>query len=208
MDLVKDAQRKGDGDVALAPDISDNASMATTGENLSAYPRNIVVLHWLTVVCLIAGVALILTREQIDGRAARQWLLEGHRHFGLIVLVLFVVRVALRFRWGKQTPHGDLPRLVRVLAGLTHVALYALLLALPLIGWSLSNAQDKPVHFFGVTLPALVAADEDLADSLQAWHLNAAWVLLGLVCLHIAASLWHHFVLRDGVLRTMLPKRR
>jgi hypothetical protein len=79
---------------------------------------------------------------------------------------------------------------------------------LPLLGWALSNAEGKPVHLFGLTLPALVSADEDLADTLQAWHLNAAWVLLGLVSLHVAAALWHHFVLRDEVLRRMLPKRR
>jgi cytochrome b561 len=97
---------------------------------------------------------------------------------------------------------------MRVAAGATHVALYALLLAMPLLGWALSNAQGKPVHFLGATLPALVGDDEDLADRLQAWHIDAAWVLLALVCLHVAAALFHHFVLRDGVLRRMWPKSR
>jgi cytochrome b561 len=135
-------------------------------------------------------------------------LLEGHRHFGLFVLMLFLARVALRIRLGKLPHDAQVPKFVRIAAGLTHIALYALLLTLPLLGWALSNAEDKPVHLFGLTLPALVSADEDLADTLQAWHLNAAWVLLGLVSLHVAAALWHHFVLRDETLRRMLPKRR
>jgi len=171
-------------------------------------PRRMRILHWLTVICVVLAAAFILTRDQLDGRTARLWLLEGHRHFGLFVLALFVIRVVVRLRAGKLPPAGDAPWPMRVAAGLTHIALYALLVTLPLLGWALSSAQGKPVHLFGATLPNFVAADEDLADSLQAWHLDAAWVLLGLVCLHVAAALWHHFVTRDGMLRRMWPKRR
>jgi cytochrome b561 len=171
-------------------------------------PRKMVVLHWLTVLCLCMAAGLILTRDEVSGRVVRQWLLEGHRHFGLFVLMLFFIRVVVRVRAGKLPSVGNLPLAVRIAAALTHIALYALLLALPVLGWALSNAQDKPVHLFGLTLPALVAADDDLADTLQTWHVDAAWVLLALVLLHIAAALWHHFVLRDGTLRMMLPRRK
>ncbi|HTV86704.1 MAG TPA: cytochrome b [Dyella sp.] len=165
-------------------------------------------MHWLTVLCVCVAVALILLRDQVDGRALRQWLLEGHRHAGLFVLMLFFLRVALRIRLGKlpSASHDAWP--IRAAAALTHIALYAVLLALPVLGWALSNAEDKPVHFFGFTLPALVGGDEDLADQLQSWHIDAAWLLLALVSLHIAAALWHHFVRRDGTLRLMLPRRR
>lgn len=172
------------------------------------HPRKIVVLHWLTVLCVCTAAALILIRDEVAGRAVRQWLLEGHRHFGLFVLTLFFIRVVTRARAGKLAAENHTPVILRAAAALTHIALYALLLALPLLGWALSNAQDKPVHLFGLTLPALVAADEDLADALQTWHVDAAWALLALVVLHVSAALWHHFVLRDGVLHRMLPGRR
>jgi len=179
-----------------------------TNESAPARPRKLVALHWLTVLCVVLAAAFILTRDQLDGRTVRLWLLEGHRHFGLIVFLLFFVRVALRVRLGKLPPTHESHWTLRWVAGLTHIALYAILLVLPLLGWALSNAQDKPVHFLGLTLPALVAADEDLADQLQAWHIDAAWVLLALICLHIAGALYHHFVVRDRVLRAMLPARR
>jgi cytochrome b561 len=172
------------------------------------HPRRIVVLHWLTVLCVCMAAGLILIRDEVAGRAVRQWLLEGHRHFGLFVLTLFLIRVVVRIRAGQLASERGTHILLRAAAALTHIALYAVLLALPLLGWALSNAQDKPVHFFGLTLPALVSADEDLADSLQSWHVDAAWLLLALVVLHVSAALWHHFVLRDGVLRRMLPGRR
>ena len=179
-----------------------------TNESAPARPRKLVALHWLTVLCVLLAATFILTRDQLDGRAVRMWLLEGHRHFGLIVFLLFFVRVALRIRLGKLPPLHESHWTLRWAAGLTHVALYAILLVLPLLGWALSNAQDLPVHFFGLTLPALVAPDEDLGDQLQAWHTDAAWILLGLVCLHILGALYHHFVVRDRVLRAMLPARR
>ncbi|WNL44375.1 cytochrome b/b6 domain-containing protein [Dyella sp. BiH032] len=170
-------------------------------------PRSMRLLHWITAACVIVVAALALIRDETAGRVARQWLLEGHRHGGLLVLALVLVRLGLRVRFGKL-PHVVHSRLLRAAAVLTHAALYAALLAMPLIGWALSNAEDKPVHLFGLTLPALVADDEDLADRLLVWHQDVAWVLLALVSLHVAAALWHHFVRRDGVLRSMWPARR
>nr|WP_230599052.1 cytochrome b [Xanthomonas albilineans] len=171
----------------------------------AALPRPMVWLHWLTVLCLVLAAGLILLREEVDGRTLRQWLLEGHRHFGLFVLGLFCLRVAVRLRLGRRHDFAVGSALIRALATLTHIALYALLMALPVLGIGLSQALDKPVHIFGATLPTFVAADPDLADTLGAWHLYAAWGLLGLIVLHIGAALWHHFVRRDEVLRRMLP---
>jgi cytochrome b561 len=181
---------------------------ADTADEAPTRPRALVWMHWLTALFLAIAAALILTRDEVDGRSLRMWLLEGHRHFGLFVLLLFLARVAVRFRVGKLPSEGNASALIRLAAGTTHMALYVLLLAQPLLGWALSNAEGKPVHFFGITLPALVASDDDLADSLTVWHQDVAWVLLALITLHIGAALWHHFVLRDRTLRMMLPGRR
>lgn len=194
--------------VAFTPGTATDLG-TTANETTPARPRKIVVLHWLTVICLCFAAGLILLRDEVvSGRALKQWLLEGHRHFGLFVLMLFFIRVVVRFRTGKLPAVGNMSKAIRAVATLTHIALYALLLALPLLGWALSNAQDRPVHLFGLTLPALVSADEDLADRLQTWHVNAAWLLLALVLLHTGAALWHHFVVRDDVMRAMWPSRK
>jgi len=202
---------KDGGDVALMPGADSDLNSSpyqTTQETTPVHPKKMVALHWLTVLCLCLVAASILIRDEVDGRALRQWLLEGHRHLGLFVLILFFARVAIRIRLSKSRPEHNPSWVMRFLAGLTHVALYAVLLAQPLLGWILSDARGKPVDLLGATLPALVGPDEDLADKLQIWHVDVAWVLLGLISLHIAAALWHHFVLRDRVLRMMLPKRR
>jgi cytochrome b561 len=188
---------------ATSPDVAAQAR----GEDLPMRPRALVVMHWLTALFLLLGVTLILIRDEVDGRALRLWLLEGHRHFGLLILLLFFARAVLRFRLGKWPVEGDTSPLIRFAAGSTHLALYVLLLVQPLLGWALSSAEDKPVHFFGLTLPSLVAGNEDLADNLTEWHQGVAWVLLALITLHVVASLWHHFVLRDRTLRMMSLRR-
>ncbi|RUL70932.1 cytochrome b [Dyella choica] len=167
-----------------------------------------VALHWLTVLCLLGAATAILVRDEVATRAARQWLLEIHRHFGLVVLALFFIRAAVRIRIGKLPPVGKTTVATRVAAGTVHFALYVVLLVQPLLGWVLSSAEGKPVHLFGLTLPSLVTADEDLADTLQQWHLGVACLLLGLVAMHVSAALWHHFVLRDGLLRAMWLQRQ
>lgn len=181
------------------------ASRETTGAPLRR-PRGMAILHWTTVLLLLVAAAFALTRDEVAGRVARQWLLEGHRHAGLLVLLLAVLRIALRFRAGRLPPvvHS---KLVRMAAWLTHAALYLILLGLPLLGWALSNAEGKPVYLLGAALPALVAEDEDLADALLVWHQDVAWALFVLVLLHIGAALYHHFVRRDDVLRSMWPWR-
>lgn len=204
MEWQKETPPTTNADAASTAD----AGSETPSEALPRRPRALVVMHWLTALFLAIAAALILIRDEVDGRSLRLWLLEGHRHFGLFVLLLFLARVAFRFRVGKLPSEGNTSALIRLAAGTTHMALYALLLIQPLLGWTLSSAEGKPVHFFGITLPALVASDEDLADTLTVWHQDVAWVLLALITLHIGAALWHHFVLRDRTLRMMLPERR
>jgi cytochrome b561 len=92
------------------------------------------------------------------------------------------------------------------LAALTHVALYGLLLLVPLIGWAYSSAAGFPVVWFGVLpLPDLLPKDKVLAELVKPWHAVAAFSLGALVVLHLAAALKHQFVDRDGLMRRMWP---
>lgn len=171
-------------------------------------PPALVALHWLTVAALCAAFAAVWWRDTVDGRVLRDWLIQGHRHFGLLVLAMTSLRIAVRWRsHGRGARDAAAPTL-RAAAVLAHSGLYALLVTLPFLGWAASSAAERTVSFLGVALPALVQADEDLADRLAAWHSSAAWALLGLVLLHVAAALWHHFALRDGTLVAMLPRCR
>jgi cytochrome b561 len=133
-------------------------------------------------------------------------LLSRHKSIGITILVLACLR--LGWHWANPTP--TLPTALkpyeRLLARGTHLLLYALLLAIPLTGWMMSSARGFPVSWFGfLQLPDFVPKDKALYEALVSTHETLAWTLAAIVALHVGAALKHHFMLKDDVLRRMLP---
>jgi len=169
-------------------------------------PAALIFLHWATLILIALVVGIAFVREGIEEKAVRAVLINLHRSLGLAIALLAIVRIGVRLAKRPLPSSAPMSPLARLAAETTHLGLYVLLFALPLIGWALSSANGKPVGFFGlVTLPPLVDEDEDLGDSFAAYHEAGAWLLLAMVGLHAAAALFHHFVKRDNVLRAMLP---
>jgi cytochrome b561 len=170
------------------------------------YPALSIGLHWLSALAVVTAFAVAWTRAALDEPGPRASLMALHQCAGILVLALLLVRVGTRLATFRAMAPSSLPRLMRWAAAATHLALYALLLAQPLLGWALTNAHGHDVRLPGLPpLPALVAADPDLADTLDSLHVGVAWVLAGGIVLHVLAALFHHFVRRDDVLRAMLP---
>ena len=163
-------------------------------------------LHWLIVALIITQVTLATLADDLPAGAKKLGLLARHKSVGITILMLAVVR--LLWRWRNPTP--ELPATLKsweqVLARSTHALLYVLLFAMPLTGWTMSSARGFPVSWFGFfTLPNLVPKNKSLYEALLLTHSSLAWVLYAVVALHVAAAMKHHFMLRDDVLRRMLP---
>jgi cytochrome b561 len=94
------------------------------------------------------------------------------------------------------------------LAILTHVALLAFMLVMPVIGWVLLSAEGHDVMFFGLQLPALASADRAFAASVAEVHEVIGTLGYFLIGLHTAAALFHHYISKDNTLTRMLPRRR
>jgi cytochrome b561 len=165
-----------------------------------------ITLHWASVAAILLATTAILWRELIDDEPLRVQLMDLHRQAGLFVLAALGLRLLVRFGVGMADHAGEMPALMRWAARGAHLALYVMLLALPVVGWAASNAHAVRVKLFGLlTLPSLVGDDPDLADTLTDIHLWMSWGLLLLVVAHAGAACWHHYVRRDGVLAAMLP---
>jgi cytochrome b561 len=164
-------------------------------------------LHWGTAIAIVAGVSAMLLRDAAEDRLVRQILLDIHRQIGLLVLMGVVVRLGVRLHTPLMDNAADMPALLRGAARASHVLLYALLAAMPISGWLVTNAHGIRLSLFGVVpLPNLIQDDSELADTLSDYHVWLAWVLLGFVSVHALAALWHHFIRRDNVLRAMCPE--
>jgi cytochrome b561 len=162
-------------------------------------------LHWLIVALIITQLVLALIASELHGMA-KLATLARHKSVGITILMLAVVR--LLWRLGNPTP--PLPLTLkpyeRVLAKFTHAALYVLIFAMPLSGWIMSSARGFPVSWFSLfQLPDLVAKNRPLYEAMLTTHGVLACALVAIATLHALAALKHHFVLKDTVLRRMLP---
>jgi len=162
------------------------------------------VLHWLIVVLLVAQYAIGWTMPDVHRDTRPVGLIAAHLIVGTALLAAMACRVL--WRATHRPPADQLSPTMRALCGATHVALYALLIAVPLLGWINASSRAWAVTLFGIVpLPALSAAGSGFGHAMGAVHGSPAGVLFGGVCLHVAAAIAHRFVLRDQVMQRMMP---
>lgn len=166
-------------------------------------------MHWLMLLVLVAVYACIELRELYpEHSAAREALETLHYSLGLTVLALVALRLAIRWSSPGPRPAAGTPAWQRRAAAAVHVALYALMIGMPLLGWLALSAGGEPIRFFGLALPPLLAPDEALAHDLEEVHEAFGTAGYFLVGLHALAALVHHYAMRDDTLVRMLPQRR
>jgi cytochrome b561 len=162
-------------------------------------------LHWTMAAAILAmlfiGIGMVSTvRPDYVG------LLATHKWLGIVILVLALIRLVVRLWSGAPPLPQDLPARMKLGAELSHYALYALMIGMPLIGWAMLSAGNYPVVLFGqVRLPALAPQSELLHALLWNAHRALAYAFFALILLHLAAGLFHALVRRDGVFEAMAP---
>jgi cytochrome b561 len=165
-------------------------------------------LHWLMLLLIAAVYACIELRGNFPkGSDIREGLKTWHFMLGLSILVLVVVRLATHFIGAVPRIEPDPPKWQSLFAKLMHIALYALMIGMPLLGWLTLSAEGKFVPFFGLQLPSLVGESKSIAGWAKELHETGGTVGYFLIGLHAAAALFHHYVVRDNTLRRMLPRR-
>ena len=167
------------------------------------HPRPLVLLHWLVFAAAALTVAAIELKGFFPkGTPERSQLTALHESFGIAVLLLMTVRLAVRASVKVPAlPPG--PRWMEVSAYAMHWLLYLLMLAMPVLGLIALGWMGKPVPFFGASWMLPITPDVPLGRSLKQIHEAGANLVFAAVGLHAAAALWHQFVLKDGLLRRM-----
>lgn len=159
-------------------------------------------LHWLMLLLIAAVYATIELKGNFPKGSETRELLK-HWHFMLGLSVFALVWLRLLARWIKPVPARS--GWQNGLARAVHMALYGLMIGLPLLGWLTLSAAGKPIPFFGLELPALIGPNPARAGQFKEWHELLAQAGYWLIGLHAAAALVHHYVLHDDTLRRMLP---
>lgn len=178
--------------------------MATIAADPSAVRYNGIAraLHAAIAVLVIANLALGLGHDALEDTFA---VMPLHKSIGLTVLALSVARLLWRFTWTTPPYDPPLGRFDAAAAKLVHWAFYALIVLVPLLGWIMSSAGDRPLEWFGLFAVPKFAVEKEstLWEIAHEGHELLGLVMLGLAILHVAAALRHHFVLKTGLLRRM-----
>src|SRR5438132_3074744 len=164
-------------------------------------------LHWLTLFLVATIFMLAFSIDFASSKEEAVALIQLHRSFGASVWVVTFGRLVWRqFSRFPNWP-ADMPQAMRFAAQWSEYALYALLLIQPILGLLQTNAHGDQVNlFFLGRLPALNGQDRPLAKQLLEVHETVGLFLLGLIALHAAAALYHHFWRRDDALEAMMPQ--
>lgn len=177
------------------------------------YDAVAVTLHWVTALCIIAMIPLGFFMGDLP-ISIRFDAYAVHKSLGLTVLGLSIFRLI----WRLLNPPPALPAGMkpyeRMLAKTTHWLFYALIVAMPLSGWLMVSASRKyPTVYFWLGevpfIPMPMGIDgKATSDMFRQYHELLAYGALVLIVLHVGAALKHHLVLKDDVLRRMLPRVR
>lgn len=164
-------------------------------------------IHWLMAAAILAMLFIGVFMVTAFGPAYLT-LVSIHRPLGIAILLLAVVRVALRVTRPTPPLPRDLPAPMKQVAYLSHLALYALMFTMPLLGWAMLSAAAYPIVMFaGFALPPIVPQSAALHAVLWDAHHYLAFVFFALILLHLSGGLFHALVRRDGVFQAMAPTR-
>ena len=177
----------------------------TEKEPRGTYTLAYSLLHWTIALCIILLFSMQYIRKPFD-EDVRNIVREFHKSIGLVTIVLIALRLWLRLTTQQASKFDDTAKARTLVAKAVHQGLWMLMIFVPLTGLGFLLMRGRGVDFF------LLAALGPFTSGSQFWgsltlilHRYAAFVLIGLVVLHCAGALFHHFVLRDGLMTRMAP---
>lgn len=161
-------------------------------------------LHWLVVVMIVMMFVIGWTMPHVHRNTLPVGLIAWHIGIGAALIAAMLVRIIWRFT--HRPPPVTLSPLLSTISLIAHFFLYVGLIVEPVLGWANASARGWVVKLFGVmTYPSLASAGSAFGLELGGVHRLLAWALLSLIGMHVAAALFHRFVIKDCVLQRMMP---
>jgi cytochrome b561 len=160
------------------------------------------ILHWLMAALVLA--MLFIGVAMVSSLSDYHRLVAIHKPLGIAILVLVAARLANRLLNPPPSLPPGMPAVLRFVARASHWLLYALMFALPLVGWSMLSAAGYPIELIGsFHLPPILPHDVALYALLRSLHTVLAFLLFGTFIAHLGAALTHALIFRDGVFESM-----
>lgn len=163
--------------------------------------------HWsmAILVLMMIPAGFLMVQPGLD-RATQNALFIFHKNTGVLVFILVLARLLYRFRRAPEPLPTVMPAWQARAAHLNHVALYVLLLVMPIAGYIRVRAGGFPIEFLDAAgIPAFVPRSDELAAFAKRVHYLGAFAIAAFVAAHVSAAAFHGIVRRDGIFSRMWP---
>jgi cytochrome b561 len=176
---------------------------------VAVYDPGLRTIHWLMAALIFVALPLGVWASLLPRGGMRSEILFFHKSIGVTVLGLVALRIVWRLIVGAPAYAEPLGKLTRAASRAGHLALYALMIAMPVSGYLSSTAGGHPVPWFGLfDLPRLVGKDRFLDEAAGRAHFVFAWTIGFVLAAHLCAVVWHAAIKRDTILTRMWPSYR
>ncbi len=193
----------------MTPNMQPGAAAANrahaVGVAMPAYTPVARLLHWITAGLVLVLIPMGLIMAGLKAGPLQNFLFALHESLGVTLMAVVYVRLAYRLTHPPAPLPPEIPDFYRIAGHSVHYLLYALLAVQPIIGWIGTSAYRAPIHFFWLfELPPIWPENRAFSDATFWVHLGVGIALAVLICLHVGAGLFHHFIRRDVVLMRMV----
>lgn len=195
--------------------MTDTAYEAAPSTGQQRYTAVAIALHWAIALLIIGQIAVGWIMDDMAGGpgSPKIAIIQLHKSTGITILLLTIARIAWRLM-NPPPAEPPMPGWQKFTASAVHVLLYVVMIAAPLTGWIMASAeiQQHDTRFFWtfeMYIPGIPNLSpetrEPIAEGFEQIHSKLAWVIIGLLVLHIAGAVKHQFVDKDGLLARMAP---
>ncbi|MBE0406649.1 cytochrome b [Psychrobacter sp. AOP22-C1-22] len=169
--------------------------------HIQKWPTTSRLLHWISALLLLVTWCLML----LYGNSDNSLYLNLHKAFGMSVLFWMIARLINRLLTNTP-PSVPMPVWQSIISKLTHFALYALLIAMPMAGLLMSVYGGHPVDIFGLfEIPVFVTPDRSAARFYNDVHTDIIWpMIIAFTLAHIGGALYHQFIKKDNLIKRII----
>ena len=182
-------------------------STLSASPDVERYHLVSIILHWLMFFIISAAFCVALLFDILPKTIKPFWV-NVHFVLGVLVCVLLVFRLGWRLAVGTPALPSDMHVHTKRATHLTHGILYVLMALIPLVGILTAFYRGRGIDFGFFVIPSPMEIDRTTARFFKEIHEVAAWVMFGLAGGHAVLALFHHYVLKDGILLRMMPAKK
>ncbi|AZL16306.1 cytochrome b [Rickettsiales endosymbiont of Stachyamoeba lipophora] len=168
------------------------------------YHFSLRILHWFIALLVLGMLTSGIIMTELEGSDLKWQLYSTHKSIGILILILFIFRLAARLLSYVPELPGSIPFLQRQLAKIVHFLLYVLTLIVPLSGYMMSNSFGYKVSMFGIQMPDLINKNLALGKIFSKMHALLPYILLVILLLHIVAVIKHLLHNKENLIKRIV----